>query len=124
MDFGAVMLASAAAIAAVMLGTWLLSLALRDASIVDIAWGLGFVVVAWVSFAVADGADARRALVVALTTIWGLRLAAYLAWRNIGKGEDPRYQTMRRRYGARFPLVSLFVVFGFQGAAMWTVSLP
>jgi steroid 5-alpha reductase family enzyme len=124
MDFGSVMLAGALAIVALMVAAWVLSLALRDASIVDIVWGLGFVLVAWVSFAVADGSGARRALVVVLTTVWGLRLAAYLAWRNLGKGEDYRYQAMRRRHGARFPLVSLLTVFGLQGAAMWVVSLP
>jgi len=124
MDFGSVMLASAAAIAALMLGTWLVSLAVRDASIVDIVWGLGFVIVAWVSFAVADGSTARRWLVVVLTTAWGLRLAGYLAWRNLGKGEDPRYRAMRRRHGARFGLVSLYLVFGLQGVLMWVVSLP
>lgn len=124
MDFGPVMLASAAAIAALMLLAWLVSLAVRDASIVDIVWGLGFALVAWVSFAVADGSDTRRVLVVVLTTLWGLRLAGYLAWRNLGKGEDYRYQAMRRRHGARFPLVSLVTVFGLQGLLMWVVSLP
>jgi len=124
MDFGSVMLASAAAIAALMLVTWLVSLALDDASIVDITWGLGFVLVAWTSFVVADGSEARRTLVVALTTIWGLRLAGYLAWRNIGKGEDYRYRAMRRRHGDRFPIVSLYTVFGLQGVLMWIVSLP
>lgn len=118
------MLASAAAIAALMLAVWLVSLVLRDASIVDITWGLGFVLVAWVSFATGDGSDARRTLVVVLTTLWGVRLAAYLAWRNIGKGEDYRYQAMRRRHGDRFPLVSLYLVFGLQGVLMWIVSLP
>jgi steroid 5-alpha reductase family enzyme len=124
MDFGSVMLASAAAIAALMLGTWIVSLAVRDASIVDIVWGLGFVIVAWVSFTVADGPTARRWVVVVLTTVWGLRLAGYLAWRNLGKGEDPRYRAMRRRHGARFGLVSLYLVFGLQGVLMWVVSLP
>ena len=124
MDFGSVMVASAGAIAALMLAAWLVSLALRDASIVDIVWGLGFVVVAWVSFAVADGSDARRGLVVTLVTLWGLRLAIHLARRNIGKGEDYRYQAMRRRHGSRFPLVSLYLVFGLQGLLMWIVSLP
>jgi steroid 5-alpha reductase family enzyme len=123
-DFDSVLAASAVAIAALMLSTWLVSLALHDASIVDIVWGLGFVLVAWVAFAVADGSDARRTLIVVLTTLWGLRLAGYLAWRNIGEGEDHRYQAMRARYGRRFPLVSLFLVFGLQGVGMWTVSLP
>jgi len=124
MDFGSVMVASAGAIAALMLAAWLASLALRDASIVDIVWGLGFIVAAWVSFAVADGSDARRLLVVTLVTLWGLRLAIHLARRNIGKGEDHRYQAMRRRHGSRFPLVSLYLVFGLQGLLMWIVSLP
>jgi steroid 5-alpha reductase family enzyme len=121
---GDVMLWSAVAIAALMLGTWLLSLALRNASIVDIVWGLGFVVVAWVSRAVGDGLDARMWLITAMVTLWGLRLAGYLFWRNSGHGEDFRYRAMRKRHGSRFPLVSLYTVFLFQGLMMFVVSLP
>lgn len=122
--YAAVLLANAAVVAVLMVGLWLVSLAVKDASIVDIFWGMGFVVVAWVTLLVADGEPARQALLVALTTIWGLRLAGYLAWRNLGKGEDFRYQAMRRRQGGRFWIWSLFMVFGLQGALMWVVSLP
>jgi len=107
-----------------MLATWLLSLVRRDASVVDVAWGIGFVLVAWISFALADGAAARKWLVVALVTVWGLRLAVHLAWRKRGEGEDFRYREMRKRYGERFPLASLGLVFCFQGLGMWAVSLP
>jgi steroid 5-alpha reductase family enzyme len=93
-------------------------------SIVDIVWGLGFAVIAWVTFALADGSTPRRVLIVVLTTIWGLRLATYLAARNLGKPEDFRYAAMRRRYGDRFTLVSLGLVFGLQAVLMWIVSLP
>jgi steroid 5-alpha reductase family enzyme len=31
---------------------------------------------------------------------------------------------MRKRWGARFPLISLVTVFALQGALMWIVSLP
>jgi steroid 5-alpha reductase family enzyme len=110
--------------AALMLALWCVSVWRRDASIVDIFWGAGFVVVAWTTRLVADGSDARGWLLAALTTVWGLRLAGYLAWRNLGKGEDFRYQAMRRRHGSRFPLVSLYLVFGLQGVLMWVVSLP
>lgn len=105
---------------------WLVSLRMRDSSIVDIFWGLGFVVVAWLGFVWAPGAPPRKLLVAALVTVWGVRLAAYLAWRNLGsgKGEDPRYQAMRRRHGDRWPLRSLFIVFWLQGALIWIVSLP
>lgn len=115
----------ALALGAAMLALWLVSLRLRDASIVDIFWGLGFVGVAWITLATSAAPEAARAgLVVGLTTLWGLRLAAYLTWRNLGKPEDARYQAMRRRYGERWPLLSLFIVFGLQGALIWIVSLP
>jgi steroid 5-alpha reductase family enzyme len=103
---------------------WLLSLVLRDASIVDIFWGIGFVLVAWVSSASNEEATTRETLVRALVTIWGLRLAVHLFARNAGKGEDPRYQAMRRHWGERFPLVSLATVFGLQGLLLFVVSLP
>jgi steroid 5-alpha reductase family enzyme len=121
---GTALVAAALAIAVLMLGTWLLSLVLRNASIVDIVWGLGFVVVAWVVRFQGDTETARQWLLVALVTIWGLRLAGYLFWRNHGEPEDYRYRAMRKRWGDRFPLVSLFTVFALQGVLMWIVSLP
>jgi steroid 5-alpha reductase family enzyme len=102
---------------------WLVSLRLKDASIVDIFWGLGFVLIAWATFVVATR-DLRSFLLVAMTTIWGLRLAVYLAWRNHGKGEDTRYKAMRDYRGNTFWWVSLITVFGLQGAVMWLISLP
>lgn len=100
---------------------WCLSLALRDASIVDIWWGPGFALISLVTFAVAPEG---HALATGITALWGLRLGAYLLARNAGHGEDPRYQAMRRHHGARFPLVSLATVFALQGVLMWFVSLP
>jgi steroid 5-alpha reductase family enzyme len=103
---------------------WASSVVLRDASIVDIFWGLGFGMIAIVGWALADGVPARRKLVTILTVIWGLRLAVHLLVRNWGGGEDYRYRAMRRRWGERFPVISLVTVFGLQGALMWIVSLP
>ena len=83
-----------------MLGTWLLSLALKNASIVDIVWGFGFVCVAWaVRLRVDDGLAARQNLLVLMTTVWGLRLAGYLFWRNHGKGEDYRAALLAKLQG-------------------------
>lgn len=124
MSTGAVLAVNAAVIIAAMTALWGVSLAVRDSSIVDIAWGTSFVVVAWVTRVTADGHDARQNLLVALTTIWGLRLSLYLARRNLGHGEDPRYQSMRRRNGDAWWWRSLFTVFWLQGALVWVVSLP
>jgi steroid 5-alpha reductase family enzyme len=111
-------------IGVLMVSVWLLSVILRDASIVDIVWGLGFVVVAWSSAIASESNDAVDLVIRLCVTVWGLRLAGYLAWRNLGKGEDFRYRAMRKKYGARFPLVSLVTVFALQGLLMWVVSLP
>ena len=118
------LLYSALTIVAVMVATWVVSVVVRNASIVDIVWGLGFVAVAWVNVAMVDGDRGRQLLLAALVTIWGVRLSAYLFARNHGKGEDFRYVAMRKRWGARFPLISLVTVFLLQGVVMWVVSLP
>jgi steroid 5-alpha reductase family enzyme len=102
----------------------LISVAVKNASIVDIVWGLGFVLVGWVSFGVGKGDDVRGWVLAILVSLWGLRLAGYLARRNVGHGEDYRYKAMRKHWGPKFPLISLFTVFVLQGVLMWIVSLP
>jgi steroid 5-alpha reductase family enzyme len=124
MSAGSVMLAAAVTIVAVMLATWAVSLAVHDASIVDPVWPLGFVAIAWVVRGITDGNTALQWLIVAMVTVWGLRLSGYLAWRKRHQGEDFRYQAMRRRWGPRFWIISLATVFGLQGVLMWVVSLP
>lgn len=119
-----IFLINALAVAGLMVFVWLLSLPLKDASIVDIFWGLGFVLVAWVTWFQTEGDPTRKWVLAVLITIWGLRLSGYIAWRNMGHGEDPRYQAMREKAGDKFPLLSLIRVFLLQGVVMWIVSLP
>ncbi len=118
------MLASAAGVLALVLAVWVASLVLRDASVIDAFWGVGFIVVAWVCVAIGHGERDRRVLLAVLVTIWGGRLAAHIAQRNHGKGEDPRYVAMRERDGSRFWLTSLYRVFLVQAVTMWIISLP
>lgn len=92
--------ASALTLAGFMTATWALSLPLRDASIVDIAWGLNFVIVAWIALAAADsGADRSLALAV-MATVWGARLAGYILRRKLREdgAEDKRYASMREQH--------------------------
>ena len=103
---------------------WLLSLYLKDASIVDIFWGPGFVLSGWVYYANTTGFPARKLLIMGLVSVWGLRLAWHIGRRNIGKGEDFRYQQWRQQYGARWWWLSYLRVFVLQGVIMWLVSAP
>jgi len=105
-------------------GLWLLSLRLRDASIIDIYWGLGFVLMTAVGASIGEAPLPRKLIVLAPVTLWGLRLAGYLAWRNLGDGEDSRYQAMRKKHGERFGRVSLWTVYGLQCVLGWIVTTP
>jgi steroid 5-alpha reductase family enzyme len=104
---------------------WLVSLRLKNSSIVDIFWGTGFVVLAWIYFILApEGFLPRKLLLSILTAIWGLRLSLYILWRNSGKGEDFRYQVWRKEAGAAWWWKSFFKVFLLQGILMWIISAP
>jgi len=118
------LLVSAIAVIVLMVTIWILSVLLMDVSIVDMVWGLGFVIVAWVTNLAAPAPGPRGLLLTVLVTVWGLRLSGYLIWRNLGKPEDYRYQAMRAAAPRSFWLTSLFRVFLLQGALMWVISVP
>ena len=102
---------------------WLISIIARNVTIVDTLWGLGFVLVAWITFFFGEGYALRKGLMAVLATLWGLRLAGHLTWRNWGAGEDPRYGSWRKASGNRFWIVSLFKVFILQAVFLWVISL-
>ncbi len=118
------LLTNLAVILIAMLLLWIVSLARRDASIVDPFWGTGFVLVAWTSRLLNSPAGSRILLLAGLTTVWGLRLSLFLLSRNRAHGEDRRYQAMRSRHGNSFWWVSLFTVFLLQAGLLWFVSFP
>jgi len=118
------LLSTLAVVLAALAALWALSVRLRDASIVDPFWGTGFALVAGVALGLNQPPSDRGLLIGLLTVVWGVRLSAYLLWRNWGHGEDRRYQAMRAYQGSRFWWLSLFTVFWLQAAILWFVSLP
>jgi steroid 5-alpha reductase family enzyme len=113
---------NASVIVACMFALWLVSLALKNASIVDVAWGLGFTVVAWVTWWTSLR-DAHATWLAGMVTLWGVRLALHIGTRNAGKPEDARYQALRAKY-APFWWKSFWIVFMLQAALLLVVSLP
>ncbi len=104
---------------------WILSVRLKNASIVDPFWSVGFIVAGATYFYFTEGVHIRKMIILTLLIIWGLRLAIYLGWRNIGKPEDYRYQQFRQDYGPeRYWWFSFFQVFLLQGVLLWLVSAP
>ena len=101
---------------------WLVSLRLRDTSIIDIFWGPGIAaivdLVAWLG----HGGGERTSAVLFLVNLWGIRLAAYIWSRR--KGEDRRYAAMRQRFGGNWWWVSLPQVFLLQAILIWFIPAP
>ncbi|MGI9184193.1 MAG: DUF1295 domain-containing protein [Solirubrobacteraceae bacterium] len=122
---GAVTGFAALGLAVLMGGLWLVSIRLRDVSIVDPVWGPAFVLVALIAALTGSGDSGRRWLLFALTALWGLRLGGYLLTRKLADpDEDRRYQVMRERKGDAFVPWSLVAIFGLQGLLVLVVSLP
>jgi steroid 5-alpha reductase family enzyme len=125
MPFFQIYLHALLAIMIMMIILWLTSIVIKNVSIVDLFWGFGFVVAGVVYFIYTDGYETRKILLMTMLSIWGLRLSIYLAWRNLGKGEDFRYQKFRKDFGEhRYWWYSFFSVFLLQGVLMWLISVP
>ncbi len=104
---------------------WLLSLQLKDSSIVDIFWGVGFVIMCWYYFGLATDYEfnhIRGQVLSVMVTLWGIRLAWHIGSRNIGQPEDYRYQEFRRQAGESYWWFSFFKVFFLQGVILWILS--
>ena len=110
-------------ILAVLLVTYLASRIAGKHSVIDTAWGLLFTAAAVVAFvgSAGHGCVGRRVLLLALVSIWGIRLAVHIGRRSIGKGEDPRYE---RLLADRGPLATIALVYGLQGVLALVISMP
>ncbi len=113
------------AIGAVLL-MWLISIPLRDVSIIDMFFGVILFAMTATSFLFGNGVAARKQLVLALVGLWALRITAHVIKRNWGHGEDPRYTKLRSwtRDDKSFIWLSLRKVFLLQGVVIWFASLP
>jgi steroid 5-alpha reductase family enzyme len=124
---GNVLPLAAAAVVLSFLLLWILSVVMKDVSIVDPAWGPAYVLVALVGLLAGDGDAARRVVLFAIVAIWGLRLGVHLGRRKLGEigEEDKRYAAMREKRGdGGFALYSLGIVFGLQAFLVLVVALP
>ncbi len=126
MTFASIYFLALPGIISIMTILWLVSISIRNVSIVDIFWGSGFTLAGiYYYLAAVNGLEIRKLMVLILVCIWGLRLTFYLFWRNHGKGEDIRYQNFRKNYGEhRYWWISFFQTFLLQGVLMWIISAP
>jgi len=103
---------------------FVVSLIKKRNDVADVAWGLGFVLITWVSFFLSDDSGVRGILVALLVSIWGLRLAWHIHARNKGKAEDYRYLAWRKEWSKWFYPRSYLQVYLLQGIFLFLIVMP
>ena len=123
---GVTLLVTAGALLVMMAVTFAVALRVDKHSVVDTAWGIGIALAALVSLlaSAGHGQPARRGLLLAACVLWGLRLAAYLTWRNHGRTEDPRYRDLLSRARGNRNLYALRSIYLLQALILWLACLP
>lgn len=103
---------------------FLLAAARKDNSTVDLAWGIGFVLIALFTLSIFGHYTLRQLLTSALVALWGIRLASHIYSRNKGKGEDFRYAQMRKDWGENVLIRSFLQIYLLQGFFMLVIASP
>lgn len=95
----------------------------EDNSIVDVFWGLGFLLISNYILLNIAPFTIVSVLLYGMVFLWGVRLSLYIWRRNHGKPEDFRYKAWRDSW-SYFRLRSYLQIFMLQGAFMLLVALP
>jgi len=107
---------------------WMITLKTRDVTPIDSVWALGMVFLGATTWLQTSGDPGRKALMMALCALWGLRLGGYLFWRWRDHGPDRRYQTMfakaQDQRGWGFGQASMRMVYATQAPLLFIVCLP
>lgn len=99
---------------------YLIAQKINNNSIVDMGWGPGFALIAWVLWLLIPDYPFYLTLLVSL---WALRLFWHIGLRNWGKPEDFRYQDMRKNWGDRQRIKAFTNVFMLQATLQLMIAL-
>jgi steroid 5-alpha reductase family enzyme len=107
-----------------MLVLWGVQVVHRNASIADVGFCAGLIVVVLWYARVGFGDPERKLFVAVMVCVYAGRLGLFLLFnRVIGTAEDARYQEMRRSWGGS-EQARMFGYFQLQAAAVAAFSLP
>ncbi len=130
-SFGVTLLVNGGVLLLLMAVTFAVAIKTGKHSVVDTAWGIGLALAAVAALLSASfpgstghGQPARQYTLLAASVLWGLRLAAYVSWRNRGKGEDPRYRDLLSRAKGNKNLYALRVIYLLQALILWLATVP
>jgi steroid 5-alpha reductase family enzyme len=97
---------------------------IKNNSIVDIGWGIGFVITSWIVFFVRGDYTITKIIINTMISLWGLRLFYYILKRNIFEKEDFRYANWRKAWGKWVIPRAFLQVFMLQGFLQFLIASP
>ncbi len=100
-----------------------LAVYMKDNGVADIAYGCAFILLSWVTYT-GESHPLAGLIATILATVWGLRLATRIYFKNRYKPEDFRYKKWREEWGKSFLVRSYFQVFMLQGIIIFIIALP
>lgn len=125
MTGAAQLIATVVAVLAVIHIAYFIAVKTKRYDVVDVAWGLMFMVVALVSFFINSNSGVIQIVVTALVLVWGFRLSSHIqARRRATSTDDPRYEAMRIQWGKRADLRAYSNVFILQALLVLVISAP
>lgn len=95
---------------------------IKNNSIVDIFWGVGYVISAWTLYLINGEFTLVGTIANILVSLWGLRLFYHIARRNIGKPEDFRYENWRKAWGKAVIPRAFLQVYMLQATFMFIIA--
>ena len=114
----------AATVSVLFLLIWAIHLVLKNAAIVDVGWGFGFILLCAVYILRGEGFNLRNTICFLMVLLWGLRIIFYLLKRlSVEKEEDKRYKKIRQEFGKTAWLKFLFL-FEFQAGLEMVIGIP
>jgi steroid 5-alpha reductase family enzyme len=98
----------------------------KNAGLVDVVWGFGFLPMVLIGLWTIEGLLQRQVIIAAMVGLSSLRLGFYLLrrFRQSLPEEDPRYHALRVQWGEKASPWMFTGVFYLQGSLMWALSLP
>jgi steroid 5-alpha reductase family enzyme len=122
--FTHMLLVGALSVGALFFLMWLIHLALKNAAIVDIGWGVGFILLCAEYILMGQGFNVRNTICLGMIILWAVRIISYLLRRfRVEKQEDKRYRKMREGFG-RTAWLKFLMVFEFQAALEIVIGIP
>jgi steroid 5-alpha reductase family enzyme len=118
------LLMGAVAVGTLFFVMWVIHLVLKNAAVVDVGWGLGFILLAAIYIIMGQGFNLRNTIYFLMISLWGMRIVLYLLKRiSAEKEEDKRYKKIRQSFGS-LSWIKFLAIFEFQAALEVIIGIP